>query len=104
MNILSLIGRDKELFDRDIAGYENQLQQIMEGSAFLVIGGAGTTHFRSNLFPVISLYAFEVKPEIGKLFLLLVRPPWSVSTVLFGTGFERGVYVFQRSQWWTRSI
>jgi len=41
MNVLSLIGRDKELFDRDIAEYENQLRQIMEGSAFLVIGGAG---------------------------------------------------------------
>jgi len=42
MNILPLIGRDKELFDRDIAEYENQLRQIMEGSSFLVIGGAGS--------------------------------------------------------------
>jgi len=42
MNILSLIGRDKELFDRDISGYENQLRQIVEASAFLVIGGAGS--------------------------------------------------------------
>jgi len=42
MNILSLIGRDKELFDRDISGYENQLRQIVEASSFLVIGGAGT--------------------------------------------------------------
>ncbi len=42
MNILSLIGRDKELFSRDIAGCEDQLQQIVGGSAFLVIGGAGS--------------------------------------------------------------
>jgi len=42
MNILSLIGRDKELFDRDIAGYEDQMRQMVEASAFLVIGGAGS--------------------------------------------------------------
>ena len=42
MNILSLIGRDKELFDRDIAAYDNKLRRIVEGSRFLVIGGAGS--------------------------------------------------------------
>jgi len=42
MNILSLIGRDKELFDRDIAEYENQLRQMVETSSFLVIGGGGS--------------------------------------------------------------
>jgi hypothetical protein len=60
-------------------------------------------------FPISSIrikkfYAFEVKPEIGKLFLLLVRILRSVSTVLFGTGFERGGNVFQRSRWWNQLI
>jgi len=42
MNILSLIGRDKELFDRDVAGYEDRLRNMVEQSSFLVIGGAGS--------------------------------------------------------------
>jgi FlaA1/EpsC-like NDP-sugar epimerase len=42
MNILHLIGRDKELFDRDVAQYEGELRQIVEKCSFLVIGGAGS--------------------------------------------------------------
>lgn len=42
MNILSLIGREKELFSDDINAYEFQLSQIVSSSSFLVIGGAGS--------------------------------------------------------------
>ena len=40
--ILQLIGRESELFDRDIKKYEHELKKITENSAFLVIGGAGS--------------------------------------------------------------
>ncbi len=42
MNILSLIGRTKELFDGDIINYQTQLSNIISTSTFLVIGGAGS--------------------------------------------------------------
>ena len=42
MNILSLIGREKELFNDDIKTYEQQLSQMVFSSSFLVIGGAGS--------------------------------------------------------------
>lgn len=42
MNILSLIGRTKELFTEDIAKYEKELSLIVQASRFLVIGGAGS--------------------------------------------------------------
>ena len=42
MNILQLIGREKELFEEDIKNYENRLNQIISHSSFLVIGGAGS--------------------------------------------------------------
>ena len=40
--ILSLIGRDKELFNQDILKHEEELQNIVSSSTFLVIGGAGS--------------------------------------------------------------
>jgi FlaA1/EpsC-like NDP-sugar epimerase len=40
--MLQLIGRDKELFTEDIQQHEKELQQIVSGSRFLVIGGAGS--------------------------------------------------------------
>ena len=40
--MLSLIGRDKELFSIDIPNYENELNRIISSSSFLVIGGAGS--------------------------------------------------------------
>ena len=40
--ILNLIGRDKELFNQDIACHEEELKQIVSFSSFLVIGGAGS--------------------------------------------------------------
>ena len=42
MNILELIGRQKELFLNDISNNEAQLQSIVSASSFLVIGGAGS--------------------------------------------------------------
>jgi UDP-N-acetylglucosamine 4,6-dehydratase len=42
MNILPLIGREKELFIDDINANEQQLSTIVSTSSFLVIGGAGS--------------------------------------------------------------
>ena len=42
MNIINIIGREKELFAQDIASHEGQLQSIIGQSSFLVLGGAGT--------------------------------------------------------------
>lgn len=42
MNLLSLIGREKELFIDDINATEQQLSTIVSTSSFLVIGGAGS--------------------------------------------------------------
>ena len=42
MNILKLIGRNKELFTEDISTHEKQLAEIVQASRFLVIGGAGS--------------------------------------------------------------
>ncbi|WP_353077491.1 UDP-N-acetylglucosamine 4,6-dehydratase [Flavobacterium sp.] len=42
MNILKLIGRDKEIFVNDISTKEQELSKIVNGSTFLVIGGAGS--------------------------------------------------------------
>lgn len=41
-NILSLIGRDKNLFDGDIIENAKQLGELVKGGSFLVIGGAGS--------------------------------------------------------------
>ena len=42
MNILSLIGRQTELFSSDIAAHENALSAEVSKSKFLVLGGAGS--------------------------------------------------------------
>ena len=42
MNILSLIGREKELFFEDLENSSNQLIEAVSSSRFLVIGGAGS--------------------------------------------------------------
>ena len=42
VSILSLIGREKELFIQDISNHENDLKRIVAFSTFLVIGGAGS--------------------------------------------------------------
>jgi len=40
--ILNLIGRDADLFAADIASHEKELTDLVQGSRFLVIGGAGS--------------------------------------------------------------
>ncbi len=42
MEILELIGREKELFVRDIENHRDVLKKIVSNANFLVIGGAGT--------------------------------------------------------------
>ena len=42
MDLLSLIGRDSELFSSDIVSHEDALKIIIQKSRFLIIGGAGT--------------------------------------------------------------
>jgi len=42
MNVLELIGRERQLFDTDIARHDVQLNEIVSVSRFLVIGGAGS--------------------------------------------------------------
>jgi FlaA1/EpsC-like NDP-sugar epimerase len=42
VNILNLIGREKELFEDDIKNHKRELNSIVSNSKFLVLGGAGT--------------------------------------------------------------
>jgi FlaA1/EpsC-like NDP-sugar epimerase len=42
MNVLHLIGRDRPLFEADIARHETELLERVAASRFLVIGGAGS--------------------------------------------------------------
>ena len=42
MDLLSLIGRDSELFSSDIESHEDALKIIIQKSRFMIIGGAGT--------------------------------------------------------------
>jgi FlaA1/EpsC-like NDP-sugar epimerase len=42
LNPLTLIGRNKELFEHDIAKHEAELSETVQASRFLVIGGAGS--------------------------------------------------------------
>ena len=42
MDLLSLIGRDSELFSSDIVSHEDALKIIIQKSRFLIIGGAGS--------------------------------------------------------------
>lgn len=41
INILNLIGREKELFVGDINKHDTELKKIVSASSFLVIGVAG---------------------------------------------------------------
>ena len=40
--VLNMVGRTKPLFEKDIAEREKEISEIVKGSRFLVIGGAGT--------------------------------------------------------------
>jgi FlaA1/EpsC-like NDP-sugar epimerase len=57
MNILHLIGRDKELFTQDIANHEKELSEIVSSSRFLVIGGAG------SIGQAVAKEIFKRKPQ-----------------------------------------
>ena len=41
-NILSMVGRTKPLFSKDITDHEKEISEIVNNGRFLVIGGAGT--------------------------------------------------------------
>lgn len=41
-SVLALIGRTQPLFDEDVSRFEAQLRELVSGSRFLVIGGAGS--------------------------------------------------------------
>ena len=42
LSILSLIGREKELFSQDLNNFDHIINEIISNSTFLVIGGAGS--------------------------------------------------------------
>ena len=42
MTILSVLGRNKEIFLEDVALHESHLSEVIAGASFLVIGGAGS--------------------------------------------------------------
>ncbi len=42
MDILKLVGRESEIFERDVFIHEFELQTVIKQSSFLVIGGAGS--------------------------------------------------------------
>ena len=42
MNILSLIGRQSELFTKDLSSWNEELVRVVQKSRFLVLGGAGS--------------------------------------------------------------
>ena len=42
MDILKLVGREKELFVQDIQNNSTELEKIVSQSKFLVLGGAGS--------------------------------------------------------------
>lgn len=57
MNILSLIGREQELFTEDIIKHEKELSEIVYSSRFLVIGGAG------SIGQAVTKEIFKRKPQ-----------------------------------------
>lgn len=57
MNILSLIGREQELFTKDIIKHEKELSEIVHSSRFLVIGGAG------SIGQAVTKEIFKRKPQ-----------------------------------------
>lgn len=42
MNVIKLIGREEEIFEKDVFNYKSKLNEIIKKSSFLVIGGAGS--------------------------------------------------------------
>ncbi len=56
--ILEIIGRDRPLFEADIEAREEELGQLVRGSRFLVIGGAG------SIGQAVSREIFRRKPRL----------------------------------------
>jgi len=42
MDILNIIGRESPLFERDLLSFNDEIEQLVQGSRFLVIGGGGS--------------------------------------------------------------
>jgi FlaA1/EpsC-like NDP-sugar epimerase len=57
MDVLKLIGRDTELFIKDISNKEKELAKIVGESSFLVIGGAG------SIGQAVTIEIFKRNPE-----------------------------------------
>lgn len=57
-DILSLIGREKELFSQDVADHDLELKKIISSSKFLVIGGAG------SIGQAVTKEIFKRDPEV----------------------------------------
>jgi len=58
MNILELIGRTDLLFESDISSRNNELAELVSGSRFLVIGGAG------SIGQAVTREIFKRKPQV----------------------------------------
>jgi FlaA1/EpsC-like NDP-sugar epimerase len=56
--ILDLIGRDAELFSPDVLSHEKELSELVSGSRFLVIGGAG------SIGQAVTREIFRRKPKL----------------------------------------
>jgi FlaA1/EpsC-like NDP-sugar epimerase len=56
-NILNLIGRNEELFVKDIVQFESELKRIVGQSRFLIIGGAG------SIGQAVTKEIFQRKPK-----------------------------------------
>lgn len=57
MNILNLIGRDKELFEKDVLKHQKDLLDKVSHSKFLVLGGAG------SIGQAVTKEIFKRKPQ-----------------------------------------
>lgn len=42
MELLSILSREEELFERDLVTFDSELKGCVSSSRFLVLGGAGT--------------------------------------------------------------
>ena len=58
MNILSLIGRESELFNEDIITENHRLETMVKGARFLVIGGSG------SIGQAVTREIFKRDPEV----------------------------------------
>ena len=62
MNTLKLIGRNKELFQLDIEYFEDEINEKIINSKFLIIGGAG------SIGQAVSKQIFKRNPKLLHIF------------------------------------